>query len=175
MQLTYLLEDCLCSCSVIRTTFETLDFFPPDDPMRQEMSEMIEDARKTLGQRLRAIVDGFLQSHDYLGFLDASTLALLERGISGAKLNSCLKLNVFPQNEIYLLLLFDGEAKDREKLLALPLNLFFAMQVKSLCTRAEDPKNMLSLLTFEQEVYRPFLQLMFLTYAVDDPMFYYCL
>ena len=80
MQRAYLLEDCLCSCSIIHTTLETLDFFPPDDPMRQEMSEIIEDARETLGQRLRAVVDGFLQSHEYLSFLDASTLALLEKG-----------------------------------------------------------------------------------------------
>ena len=173
MQRAYLLEDCLCSCSIIHTTLETLDFFPPDDPIRQEMSDIIEDARKTLSQRLRAVVDGFLQSHEYLSFLDTSTLALLEKGISGAKLNSFLRLNVFLRNETYLLLLQDGEAKDREKLLALPLNLLFAMQGKSLCTRAEDPKNTLDLLAFEQEVYRPFLQLMFLTYAVDNPMFYH--
>src|SRR5256885_14540638 len=47
------LEDGLNDFAVIRTTYETLDFFPEDDAeMRKELMEMILDARAKLVRRL---------------------------------------------------------------------------------------------------------------------------
>src|SRR5262245_19088999 len=46
------LEDGLNDFAVIRTTYETLDFFPDDDDMRRELMEMVDDARIKLIRRL---------------------------------------------------------------------------------------------------------------------------
>src|SRR5579862_6366788 len=49
------LEDGLNDFAVIRTTFETLDLFPEDDPIREEMMEIINDARGNLMRRLEEL------------------------------------------------------------------------------------------------------------------------
>src|SRR2546423_8682991 len=51
------LEDGLNDFAVIRTTFETLDLFPMDDPIRDEMMEIINDARGNLVRRLTELRD----------------------------------------------------------------------------------------------------------------------
>ncbi|HEV2472849.1 MAG TPA: hypothetical protein VGS41_09305, partial [Chthonomonadales bacterium] len=55
------LEDGLNDFAVIRTTFETLDLFPEDDPMREEMMAIISDARGALLRRLTELHDRILQ------------------------------------------------------------------------------------------------------------------
>src|SRR3954452_12254097 len=51
------LEDGLNDFAVIRTTFETLDLFPDDDPIRDEMMEIVNDARQNLLRRLHELHD----------------------------------------------------------------------------------------------------------------------
>src|SRR2546423_2213849 len=51
------LEDGLNDFAVIRTTFETLDLFPEDDPIREEMMEIVRDARSNLLHRLFELHD----------------------------------------------------------------------------------------------------------------------
>src|SRR5258707_305354 len=51
------LEDGLNDFAVIRTTFETLDLFPEDDPIREEMMEIINDARRNLTRRMIELRD----------------------------------------------------------------------------------------------------------------------
>src|SRR6476659_5785462 len=51
------LEDGLNDFAVIRTTFETLDLFPEDDPIRDEMMEIVNDARSNLLRRLTELHD----------------------------------------------------------------------------------------------------------------------
>src|SRR2546423_7568913 len=46
------LEDGLNDFAVIRTTYETLDFFPDDDAMREELMQIINEAREKLVRRL---------------------------------------------------------------------------------------------------------------------------
>src|SRR4051794_3049740 len=46
------LEDGLNDFAVIRTTYETLDFFPEEDEMRKELMEIITEARIKLVKRL---------------------------------------------------------------------------------------------------------------------------
>src|SRR5918997_6454981 len=46
------LEDGLNDFAVIRTTFETIDVFPDDQELRQEMMAIISDARGNLVRRL---------------------------------------------------------------------------------------------------------------------------
>src|SRR5512135_2771571 len=51
------LEDGLNDFAVIRTTYETLDFFPEDDEMRKELMEIVDDARGKLVRRLSELRD----------------------------------------------------------------------------------------------------------------------
>src|SRR5215208_3180006 len=46
------LEDGLNDFAVIRTTYETLDYFPDDQELRLEMMDIIDDARSSLRRRL---------------------------------------------------------------------------------------------------------------------------
>src|SRR5579871_4003004 len=94
------LEDGLNDFAVIRTTFETLDLFPEDDPIREEMMEIVNDARENLLRRLyelhdkiHANVAHFLGT-DYNEFKDYA-LAIVNKGYPRRNLDSMMKLNVF--------------------------------------------------------------------------------
>src|SRR5207248_11324145 len=49
------LEDGLNDFAVIRTTYETLEYFPDDADMRKELMEIVADAREKLVRRLREL------------------------------------------------------------------------------------------------------------------------
>src|ERR671939_242680 len=51
------LEDGLNDFAVIRTTYETLEYFPDDEVMRKELMEIVEDARGKLVRRLTELSD----------------------------------------------------------------------------------------------------------------------
>src|SRR5256714_1312524 len=51
------LEDGLNDFAVIRTTYETLEYFPDDDAMRKELMEIVDDARGKLVRRLTELRD----------------------------------------------------------------------------------------------------------------------
>ena len=57
------LEDGLNDFAVIRTTFETIDLFPEDDPIREEMMEIVNDARGNLLRRLNELHDKIHSGH----------------------------------------------------------------------------------------------------------------
>ena len=51
------LEDGLNDFAVIRTTYDTLDFYAADDPIRQELISIINDSRDNLMRRLTELRD----------------------------------------------------------------------------------------------------------------------
>src|ERR1041385_8073629 len=51
------LEDGLNDFAVIRTTYETLEYFPDDIEMRRELMEIVDDARSKLVRRLNELHD----------------------------------------------------------------------------------------------------------------------
>ena len=53
-----LLEDALNDMAVIRTTLETLELFPADDPIRPEILAIAFDARENLIARFRELCVG---------------------------------------------------------------------------------------------------------------------
>src|SRR5947208_4894710 len=79
------LEDGLNDFAVIRTTFETLDLFPDDQELRNEMMEIINDARGNLRRRLKELRDTIRsgQAH-FLGTdletFKSSVMHLVQRG-----------------------------------------------------------------------------------------------
>ena len=96
----YKMEDMLNDCAVIRTTFETLDLFPADDPIRAEMLTIVDEARANMRQRCAAMRDniGGLVSFDRP--LDRQRLrpalqTLLLTGYPRRSMDACMKVNVF--------------------------------------------------------------------------------
>src|SRR4029079_7575059 len=57
------LEDGLNDFAVIRTTFETIDVFPDDGDLRQEMMGIIDGARQHLVRRLSELRDRIVAGH----------------------------------------------------------------------------------------------------------------
>src|SRR5262252_4135780 len=94
------LEDGLNDFAVIRTTFETLELFPEDDPIRDEMMEIINDARANLLRRLHELHDLIAANRahflgtDY-GEFKGYALDMVHKGFSRRNLDSMMKLNVF--------------------------------------------------------------------------------
>src|SRR5580658_7615915 len=94
------LEDGLNDFAVIRTTFETLDLFPEDDPIREEMMEIVHDARGNLLRRLTELRDkihasrAFFLGTDYDEF-KGRVLDMVKRGYRRLHLDSMMKLLVF--------------------------------------------------------------------------------
>src|SRR5438477_9055767 len=92
------LEDGLNDFAVIRTTFETLDLFPEDDPIREEMMEIVNDARANLLRRLAELHDK-IQSDtahflgtDYSEF-KSYALDIVKRGYPRRNRASLIKLH----------------------------------------------------------------------------------
>src|SRR5204863_8636656 len=94
------LEDGLNDFAVIRTTYETLDFFPDDEEMRKELMEIVDDARGKLLRRLTELHDRIAdRAAHFLGTdleeFKAYALDIMDRGYPRRNLDSMMKLNVF--------------------------------------------------------------------------------
>src|SRR5579884_3507022 len=93
------LEDGLNDFAVIRTTFETMEYFSEEDPI-SEMMEIINDARGNLLRRLEELRDKIAsnQAH-FLGTeydeFQRFALVIARKGYQRRNLDSMMKLNVF--------------------------------------------------------------------------------
>ena len=180
------LEDGLNDFAVIRTTFETLDLFPEDDPIREEMMEIVTDARSNLLRRLNELRDKIHDNHahflgtDYNEFKSYS-LDMVNRGYPRRNLDSMMKLNVFSSvaeaegytdsNELlYHYQFIPGT--DIAAIIALPAREFIVQLFNDLVTSVVDDGNYKSKYLFDRNVFQKFIAVMFVNYATTDPMFY---
>ena len=179
------LEDGLNDFAVIRTTFETLDLFPEDDPIRDEMMEIVNDARANLTRRLAELHDK-IQSDtahflgtDYNEFKDYS-VAMVQKGYPRRNLDSMMKLNVFSSvaeaeghsdaNE--LLYYFEFKYANVEDMLPLPAPSFIVALFEEVINSVKDDDNYRGKYNFDKHVFQKFIAVMFVNYATTDPMFY---
>ena len=58
----YPLEEAMNDMAVIRTTFETMNLFAAEDPIRAEMFALVFDARENLIRRFRSVCRGLSTS-----------------------------------------------------------------------------------------------------------------
>ena len=180
------LEDGLNDFAVIRTTFETLDLFPEDDPIREEMMEIINDARGNLLRRLNELHDKINTNRahflgtDYNEF-KSFALAIVQRGYPRRNLDTMMKLNVFSSvaeaeghdNTRDLLYHYQfSEAVNAEEALQLPARLFIVALFDDLLYSVKKDANYQSKYLFDKEVFQKFIAVMFVNYATTDPMFY---
>jgi hypothetical protein len=179
------LEDGLNDFAVIRTTFETLDLFPEDDPIRDEMMEIVNDARSNLLRRLAELHDkiqadtAHFLGTDYSEFKDYS-VAMIQKGYPRRNLDSMMKLNVFSSvaeaeghsdaNE--LLFNFEFKYADVQEMLPLDPSAFIVALFEEVINSVKDDSNYRGKYPFDKHVFQKFIAVMFVNYATTDPMFY---
>jgi hypothetical protein len=179
------LEDGLNDFAVIRTTFETLDLFPEEDPIREEMMEIVHDARGNLLRRLTELHNKIAANRahflgtDYDEF-KSYALDIVRRGYPRRNLDSMMKLNVFSSvaeaegnnNVNELLYFFQLSYTDAEQLTTLSPREFIVALFDEVISSVKDDKNYASKYLFDRNVFQKFIAVMFVNYATTDPMFY---
>jgi hypothetical protein len=184
--MSYKLEDMFSDCTVIRTTLETFELFPSKDPIREEMWEIIGDARANLRRgcaELRAdiahltVLDQPLDVQEF----DEGLRTLLLVGYPRRRLDACMKLNVFQS-------VAKAEAGENEpdplyryELLPPMTTLAtFAMSAKRLTATIfddllrsiETDAHYTDKHAFDRHVFQKYIAIMFACYATTDPLFY---
>jgi hypothetical protein len=180
------LEDGLNDFAVIRTTFETLDLFPEDDPIRDEMMEIINDARGNLLRRLAELRDRIhsKQAHflgtDYSEF-KGYALDMATRGYPRRNLDSMMKLNVFSSvaeaeghtDASELLYYYEfANGLDLATVAAEEPREFIVLLFEDVLRSVKNDDNYKSKYLFDRNVFQKFIAVMFVNYATTDPMFY---
>ncbi len=180
------LEDGLNDFAVIRTTFETLDYFPEDDPLREEMMDIIKSARQNLILRLQELRDKIASSlshflgTDYNEFKQYA-IDIVQRGYPRRNLDAMMKLNVFSsvaeaegaKNANELLYFFEFSLPmNLEKAHATPAHEFIVFLFEELLHCVLDDKNYQSKYSFDRHVFQKFIAVMFINYATTDPVYY---
>ena len=180
------LEDGLNDFAVIRTTFETLDYFPEDDPVRDEMMEIISDARGNLTRRLKELRDrirsntAIFLGTDYNEFKSYALDMAIGRGYPRRNLDSMMKLNVFSM--VAQEGGSDGNADvyryefavpvDPNVLKETPARDFIVLLFEDVLHSVLDDANYTGRFMFDKNVFQKFIAVMFVNYATTDPMFY---
>ncbi len=180
------LEDGLNDFAVIRTTFETLDLFSEDDPLREEMMEIVNDARDNLVRRLTELRDlihenrSFFLGTDYNEF-KAYTMGMINRGHQRRTLDSMMKLDVFSSvaeaegfsdsNDLPYRYEFNEGALVADTS-ALPPREFIVALFDDVLSSVLDDKNYGRKYLFDRNVFQKFIAVMFVNYATTDPIFY---
>ncbi len=179
------LEDGLNDFAVIRTTFETLDLFPDDDPIREEMMEIVNDARGNLLRRLHELHDKIASSRahflgtDYDEF-KSYAMNLVHRGYPRRNLDNMMKLNVFSSvadaeghdANSDLNYFFEFQYTDGEALAAIPARQFIVGLFAEVIRSVQDDTNYTGKYPFDKNVFQKFIAVMFVNYATTNPMFY---
>ncbi len=180
------LEDGLNDFAVIRTTYDTLEYFPDDPEMRSELMEIVHEARVKLERRLTELRDcvAAKQAH-FLGTdleeFKSYALDIVQRGYPRRNLDSMMKLNVFSsvaEHEGKSTLddpLYNYEFRDKQNardLLEAPPRDFVAALFADVLDSVLDEGNYQSRYTFDRNVFQKFIALMFVNYATTDPIFY---
>jgi hypothetical protein len=179
------LEDGLNDFAVIRTTFETLDLFPEDDPIREEMMEIVNDARGNLLRRLHELHDKIASSRahflgtDYDEF-KSYAMNLVHRGYPRRNLDNMMKLNVFSSvadaeghdASSDLNYFFEFQYTDGEALAVIPARQFIVGLFAEVIRSVQDDTNYTGKYPFDKNVFQKFIAVMFVNYATTNPMFY---
>jgi hypothetical protein len=182
------LEDGLNDFAVIRTAYETLDAFD-DEEMRQELGEIIADARRALARRLMELLERVLSGKAH--FLGADTqkfkrcaLELIQRGCSRHNLDAVMKVNVFTSVAEAALEAKDAgvdstfyryefhNSEQAARLAELNGRDFMLSLYADVLDSVLDESNYLDKYTFDRYIFQPFIALLFTTYAATDPVFY---
>jgi hypothetical protein len=180
------LEDGLNDFAVIRTTFETLDYFPDDDEMRSELMDIIGEARDKLTARLSELRDRVAdRSAHFLGTdlheFRAYAMDMMRRGYPRRNLDSMMKLNVFASvaeqepasngPEPLYFYAFRSACSGTEAVHG-SARRFVAAMFDDILAGVTDDRCYASRHVFDRDVFQKFIAMMFVNYATTDPIFY---
>lgn len=182
------LEDGLNDFATIRTTFETLDFFPEDQDLRKEMMAIINEARENLRKRLTELRDRIARNQAHFLGTDLNefkeyTLTLCRKGAIRRTLDNMMKLDVFetvaeteaqlqgtdPEPMYYYEFRPEITLKELE---LLPPRSFVVRLFDDIISAVDDDASFISKYTFDKNVFQKFIALMFINYATTEPIFY---
>ncbi len=171
-----LLEDCLNDLAVIRTTFETLDIFPADDPIRDEIMEIVFDARNNLNRsfsalclRLEANQAPFLWEYEKF---KTGGMKMITQGFPIRILTYFWKyLADFNEDEALYFYKVTGY-EDVAILKQMPAYEFTVVLFKDVLHGIRDKTNYADAQSFNQNVCEKYMAITFLCYSTTDPLFY---
>ncbi len=180
------LEDGLNDFAVIRTTYETLEFFPDDLETRTELMEIIADARAKLVRRLTELQERIAAKRAHFLGTDLNEFKsyawdIVHRGYPRRNLDNMMKLNVFGsvskaeghEDGSEPLYFFEFRNNmDMSWLSKQPPREFIALMFGDVLDSVRDDANYQSQYTFDKFVFQKFIAMMFVNYATTDPMFY---
>jgi hypothetical protein len=182
------LEDGLNDFAVIRTTFETIDCFPDDAELRDEMMVIIDDARGNLLRRLTELQDTITRGQAHflgtdLNEFKESIVHMALRGSIRRTLDNMMKVDVFDSVSQTAAKLNRSapEPMYRYEFLptygldtigGLPPRQFIGRVFDDLLEAVRDDMNYMNKYTFDKDVFQKFIAVMFVNYATTDPMFY---
>ena len=173
------IEDVLNPVAVIRTTFETLAFFPDDEAMQSELIEMVSEARGTLAAQLQALCDT-LQTEpsrfceprpfDFEAFKNKG-LTILERGIHLRSIEPSMSLSLLNEGESDLYYFPSSGLLDLDAMRKLSGPQFAWLLFNDVLQGARLEANYVDRATFDLFVFRPYIVCMLLCYLSTDPRF----
>lgn len=184
--MTYKLEDMLNDCAVIRATFEALDLFPADDPICEEMMDIVTDARANMCGRCVELRDNaarlvLLGSSLNMRRLRQAMQTLLLTGYPRRSIDACMKVNVFQTAERgegdgstpnapyrYTLLL----PLTVPAVLSMTADILTALILDDLRQSIERDANFQDKTTFDSGVFQKYIAFMFTCLRADNPFFY---
>ena len=180
------LEDGLNDFAVIRTTYETLEFFPDDMETRAELMEIIADARLKLDRRLTELQERIAANRAHFLGTDLNEFKsyawdIVHRGYPRRNLDNMMKLNVFGsvtkaeghEDGSEPLYFFEfRQNMDMSWLSQQTPRNFIALMFGDVLDSVKDDANYQSQYTFDKFVFQKFIAMMFVNYATTDPMFY---
>jgi hypothetical protein len=182
------LEDGLNDFAVIRSTFETIDCFPDDTALRDDLMVMVIESRDNLNRRLTELKERLAkrQAH-FLGTdlaeFKAYTLNLASKGYIRRTLDNMMKLDVFESvaeteaqesgDESASMYHYEFRSEnDLSKIKNLNALDFVVRLFEDVISSAMDETSYQSKFTFDRYVFQKFIALMFINYATTDPIFY---
>jgi hypothetical protein len=180
------LEDGLNDFAVIRTTYETLEYFPDDEAMRVELMEIINEARGKLERRLSELRERIVAKRAHFLGTDLEefrgyVLDIVNRGYPRRNLDSMMKLNVFSSvaeaeghslgsEPLYRYEFCAG--RNVGALAKAPPIEFIGELFGDVLESVIDNANYARKYLFDRNVFQKFIAVMFVNYATTDPIFY---
>ncbi len=165
-----ILEDFLNDMAVIRTTFETINLFPSDDPIAAEMQEMITEAQQNLIRGIAEICEALQANRAKFPFplreFQYEMISAIVKGWNRNRLNNFMKIDAFDESD-ETLYYFDAMSEfDREWAETLSAQEFALLVFHQLLAHIRKPEHYTNQKVFEKAVFQRFLFVLFVSYCV---------
>jgi hypothetical protein len=172
----FCLEDGLNDAAVIRTTFETLNLFPPDDSICAELQQLISEARENLVRRLQTLRDKIQTEPEAFEVnweeFRSAAIRIITQGFPRPRLDNLMKMNIFDEGESSLFYFEVEGLVDMEAVRRMPAHQLAALLVNEVLQAVRSETNYSDGHTFDAHVFQKYMALMLMYYVAIAPTFY---